>query len=203
MKRRFSGAPRGRRAGVPPPSPAPLPADARALLPALRVWIIGLALRRRVRAQDAEDVAQDAIVRALRGPFTRDPSRSLSHSLRCWIIGIVAHVAVELHRRERTRPGVHPFCDAQNAPEGRSMFAADLEALAEARSTLRALERSTSPARWRVLVAFGEGMTGAEIAAAERAKLSTTYVRIHAGRRDLAAALARERARARRAGSKP
>jgi len=199
MKRRsYSGAPRPRTPGVRPTSRTPLPADARALLPALRAWIIGLALRRRVRPHDADDVAHDAIVRALRGPFTPDPSRSLSHSLRCWLIGIVAHVAAELHRREQARPGVHPFCDALDSPEAEHLVAPDLAAAVMAQSTLRELARSTSPARWRAILLHAEGAPGVEIAEGEGAKPTTIYNRIREGRAELAAALAREDARVRR-----
>lgn len=199
MKRRsFSGAPRPRTPGIRPTSRTPLPADARALLPALRAWIIGLALYRRVRPHDAEDVAHDAIVRALRGPFVHEPGRTLSHALRCWLIGIVAHVAVELHRRERARPGVHPFCDALNSPEAEHLVAPDVAAAVMARSTLRELARSTSPARWRAILLHAEGAPGGEIAEGERAKLATIYNRIREGRSELAAALARENARVRR-----
>lgn len=178
-----------------PPSPAPLPADVRALLPALHTWIVGLALRRGVRTQDAADVAQDVIVRVLRG-LTRDPERPL-YSLRGWIIGITARVVSELCAREYAPPRVHP----QRAAE--RLATADLAASIEARSSLRALESSTSPARWRALLASAESMTGDEIAAAEGAPRGTIYTRIRAGRRDLAAALARESARARGARSKP
>ena len=171
-----------------PPSPAPLPADVRALLPALHTWIVGLALRRGVRTQDAADVAQEVLVRVLRR-LTRDPERPFVYSFRAWIIGITARVVSELCAREYAPPRVHPQLAAE------CLVTADLADSIEARSTLHALESSTSPARWRALLASAESMTGDEIAAEEGAPRGTIYTRIRAGRRDIAAALARERAR--------
>lgn len=71
----------------------------------------------------------------------------------------------------------------------------DAEAPHLARNLLADLRRSTTPERWRVLVMHAEGMTHEEIAAVEHAPPATVHTRLRLARRDIQAAIVRERAR--------
>lgn len=70
------------------------------------------------------------------------------------------------------------------------------EAAVAARELLRLLEASTTPERWRTVVALAGGASAAELEELEGTPAGTTHSRVRLARRDMAAALAREAARA-------
>lgn len=68
------------------------------------------------------------------------------------------------------------------------------ESLVIARGLLRYLRESTTPERWRAIMANAKGISAPDIAKRERVPLDTVYTRIRLGREDIRAALARDTA---------
>ncbi len=114
--------------------------------------LYGVALRLISDAADAEEVAQDAFVRAYRALATYEPDRVRSLRLRPWLAAIVVNLARNRRRRaaDRQRPlsldlaadGVHPRAPASEVPEAAALRRSERERWADALACL--------PDRYRV-----------------------------------------------------
>jgi RNA polymerase sigma-70 factor (ECF subfamily) len=142
------------------------------------------AMRAGAGAADADEIAQDVMVAVWRHAASFDPARAAAST---WIFAIARNRRIDLVRRAR-RPGPDPedpLFRPDPAPDGFvALDAAEREArLREALHGLAAEQR-------RVLtLAFFEGLSHGEIAAAERLPLGTVKSRIRLAFRHLHAIL--------------
>lgn len=90
--------------------------------------LFSIALRLTGDAHDAEEVAQDAFVRAYRALASWDAERVRSVRLRAWLATIVVNLVRNAERRKRSRPvggptpvGLDPATDPMHAPEARAV----------------------------------------------------------------------------------
>ncbi len=114
--------------------------------------LYGVALRLTADAADAEEVAQDAFVRAYRALATYEPERVRALRLRPWLAAIVVNLAHNRRRRaaDRQRPlpldlsvdGRHPHAPAADLPEAVAIRRSDRDRWAAALGCL--------PDRYRV-----------------------------------------------------
>lgn len=139
--------------------------------------VIGVA-RAVVRdRQLAEDVAQEAFIRAWRRAEAYDASRG---AVRPWLLTIARNAAIDAVRARRARPQapLDPWLAAlvaDDAPEV-SVVARD-----ELDQTIAALHRLPGPQRRAVIDAVYLGMTAAEVATDEHIPLGTAKTRIRSG----------------------
>jgi RNA polymerase sigma-70 factor, ECF subfamily len=158
--------------------------------------LYAFALRLTASPQDAEEVAQDAFLRAYRALTGYPPDRIGALALRPWLYQITLNI-VRNRRRARgpalvpfERPGeappVEPAGDPGDGPEARLLRA---ERRAELARHLAAL-----PLRYRaaILLRHVEGLSYAEVAAALDQPVGTAKANVHRGVRLLRAALAAE-----------
>ncbi len=112
-----------------------------------------IALRVLGDPHDAEEVAQDALVRAYRAMAGYDAARIQSLRLRPWLASIVVNLCRNRSRRGRaattpldglTGAGIEPAAPSRDGPAAMAMAADDRERLAAALATL--------PERYRVPV---------------------------------------------------
>ncbi len=150
------------------PEPAELEARMAAEAPALRDWL------RRACGPEGDDVAQEALLRALRSRASFDPGRELGP----WLRTIALHVLADL-RRERAR--LETELDASTLP---ARDAADR--LAEGEQLERALARLAPLERDIVLRFHGRGDSVREIARALHMPEGTVKSHLHRSRRKLA-----------------
>lgn len=169
--------------------------------------LYAFALRLGASREDAEEIAQDTLVRAYRALAGYDAARRRELRPRAWLFAIALNVQRNRVRGKRL-PTVpldssgddgddgaprtaarEPVADAREAPE----------ALAEAGETRRELAAAllTLPARLReaVVLRHVQGLSYAEAADALRVPVGTVKAQVHRGTRLLREALdARERA---------
>lgn len=144
---------------------------------------------------DAEDVVQDALLRALRGY-----DRFGGDNLKAWLLTIVRNTAIS-HLRERRRRGnvvaLHDAIeDARGQPQGWRQFATD-EASAEdkmisadtARTVAAALAALSPAHRDVVVLREMEGLDYREIAMVTGLPIGTVMSRLARGREELRRAL--------------
>lgn len=138
--------------------------------------------RMRVPASARPDIAQEVVIAALdavrRGTLDWLHPPAVRGFLR-----IVARRATSAWKR------ANPLRQELRGDEG---ALPSPEAWLVAKSMLRFLRASTTPERWRAVMAYAKGITVAEIAARERVPVATIYTRIRLARLDFAAALARD-----------
>jgi RNA polymerase sigma-70 factor (ECF subfamily) len=151
--------------------------------------LYGVALRLLGNPHDAEDVAQEALVRA-HGALHRYPaSRVRSLHLRAWLVQITLNAG---RSRLRARRPVHPLDEDAPVADG----ALGPEAVAEEAEGNRrvAVLLGALPDRYRVPVALRhvEGLSYDEIAEALDMPVGTVKANVHRGLRSLREALDRE-----------
>lgn len=150
-------------------------------------------VRAGVTPADAEDLLQAAVVAAWRGfcvggdLVLPDDDREAGKAMR----GFLAMAAF------RTRGEKTMATRALILVDPPEQIAPSCEDAYIARATLRRLEATTTPERWRVLVGDADGAEGPELAAEEQIPVNTVYCRLRLAREDVALAMARERARVR------
>lgn len=139
-------------------------------LPGLRALARTLAKRR----EDAEDLLQDSVERALRYLRSYDPAKPLGH----WLRGIVYRAWIDQRERMRREPAPR---DVEVVHRGRGCAAA------EAREELEYLLAGLSPGEREALLRFHrDGESIEEIAGALRAPAGTIKSILHRARRKLA-----------------
>lgn len=178
------------------PRPAPGKAAAGASSPdaASRQWADRLqafrprlvrALRRRLgNHADAEDVAQDALLRAYEQRRRYDPARPLA----AWLYTIAFRLATDHQRRSARRPATVPadaHAAALAAPDaGPAQRAARHES---AERLWRQAEDLLPPEQWTLLwLVYTEGLTPKQAAHAQGLKPGHARVLLHRARRTLA-----------------
>lgn len=161
--------------------------DTRAALAALLPWAHRYLARHGASKDEADDIAQEAVLAALESLHSFDPHLG---SIRAWFFGVLKHRWINYQRR------VLMCREVPLSEEHESLVRPSHEDEFLARDTLRFLSRSTPSERWRVLLARATGATGHEAAAQEGICDGTSYDRVRRGRLDLAAAITREDAAA-------
>lgn len=147
-------------------------------------WLMG-------NSADAEDVVQDAYVRALAGA-----SQFRGGNERAWLLSIVRNGCYSSHRRQRVREAtdfdetVHGEDTATPSPEQRTI---DRET---SRRVRRAIEGLTPEFQEVIVLREFEGLSYKEIADVVAAPVGTVMSRLSRARAQLAAALAEEKAQA-------
>lgn len=152
--------------------------------------VYGLALTLLHDRALADDVAQEAMVRAWRHASAFDPRRG---SVTTWLLAITRNLAIDAIRAARVRP-VGPGDDvvlAALAPTGDVVADASVSA-DELRRVARALGAVPEDQRRALLLARLRGMTAADIAAHEGIPLGTAKTRIRSGLLRLRAQLEEE-----------
>jgi RNA polymerase sigma-70 factor (ECF subfamily) len=152
----------------------------------------GLALRWTRRPADAEDIAQEAFLRAYRGLGRYDPERRAALRCRGWLARIVMNLVRNAARDGGPRPTtLDASLDDPDVPEDRP------EAMALARETRDEWRRRLDalPPRHRLAVELRhvEGLSYPELAAALERPIGTVKSDVHRGVRALREALERER----------
>ncbi len=126
----------------------------------------------------AEEVAQDAFVRAWHNAASFDPRRG---SVTTWLLAITRNVAIDRLRREAVRPAdpadpaTMSIADPADGPEGAALVQSDVRRVTAA---LRALPEAQ---RRCVLLATVGGCTALEISETEHIPLGTAKTRIRDG----------------------
>jgi RNA polymerase sigma-70 factor (ECF subfamily) len=143
----------------------------------------------------AEDLAQEAFLRAWRALASFDPERRFAS----WLLRIAHNAAIDALRRRRTMPLVSLVMEDDGEEEGRERELPDLaapnpEERAAGRDLARALERALSSLREEyraaLLLRFGQQLSYEEIAEVLSLPLGTVKTFLHRGRAALARALA-------------
>lgn len=126
-----------------------------------------------VGAADAEDVAQEAFVRAWRHAASFDPRRALAST---WLLTITRNVAIDTLRVRRDLP-VEPEAVAEMAVASADTTErhADSERIV---SALRSIPRDQAVA---VVLAVHFGLTAQEISERQKVPLGTAKTRIRTG----------------------
>jgi len=156
------------------------PAVSAAFLRRFQGAVFGLAVSITRDARAAEDVAQEAFLRAWRAADTYDPRRA---SVLTWLLTITRNVAIDAVRARRTTPTDDQVLDQLLRDTLRAT--PDVEETAthrvEHERALRRL-RQVSPEQARaVVLAVLGGCTAAEVARLEGVPLGTAKTRIRAG----------------------
>jgi RNA polymerase sigma factor (sigma-70 family) len=143
----------------------------------------GLAMQLVSDRAVAEDVAQEALLRAWRHAGSFDARRG---SVTTWVLSIVRHLAIDTLRMRRTEP-VDP---RRLEPLITTLSTADAPAVAaehdeEARRLRRALAGLPAEQRRAVVLAAYGGLSASEVANAEQIPLGTAKTRIRTGLRRL------------------
>jgi len=175
-----------------------LATDVEAAFPALvsahqdRLYTI--ALRLLGDRRDAEEVAQDALVRAFRAMLGYPRERVAALQLRPWLASIAVNLARNRRRRhdDRQPPGsLEPLLEAGFDPPSNSRFAP--ATAADRRETQRelaaALLRLTPAVRAAIVLRHVDGLSVAEAADALGRPEGTVKAQVHRGLRELRAVL--------------
>jgi RNA polymerase sigma-70 factor (ECF subfamily) len=140
--------------------------------------VYGLALTIVGDSGTAEDVAQEAFVRAWRRAATYDARRG---RVLTWLLAIARNVAIDVVRPRRAQPleaeALLSRLDAAQAREGAGADAA----LADRADLRAALRRLPEEQRRALVFASFFGRTAGEIAELENVPLGTAKTRIRAG----------------------
>ncbi len=158
------------------------------------------ALRLMGRAEDAEEVAQDAFVRAYRALATYPAERIRTLALRPWLYRITLNVARNRFRRKKLRTVSidHPVsassdemweppADREEGPDRAYERSRERRDIAELMAALP--ERYRAPLQLR----YVEGLRLEEVASVLRQPLGTTKSNVHRGINALREALSRSR----------
>lgn len=148
-----------------------------------------LALRQLRQREDAEDLAQEAFLRAYRALAQYDPTRPFG----AWLYAITARLCIDAHRRRRVRPVSLTRPEEGTAAEEREWEIPDKtegpEAQAERRDEAIRLsvlvDRLPPDYRLAILLRHSQDLSYEEIAAATGVPLGTVKARIHRARNQL------------------
>lgn len=145
--------------------------------------IYGVALRLTGKPADAEDLAQDTLVRAYRALATWDADRILDLAVRPWLASIVVNLARNRARARSSRPATvslvdelaHPRIALSETPHGRL----DQRELARA----WAARLLVLPERYRapLVLRHVDGLSYEEIAEALERPTGTVKAQVHRG----------------------
>ena len=130
-------------------------------------------LRSGATAQQAEDLAQEAMLMVWRKAAQFDPARA---SAATWIFTIARNLRIDLIRRER-HPGFDP-ADPQLAPPDIALADADVEAVQDARTVQAALRDLPSDQAAVIALFFFSDKPHSEIAAELNIPLGTVKSRL-------------------------
>jgi RNA polymerase sigma-70 factor (ECF subfamily) len=148
----------------------------------------GLALQLIGDPAAAEDVAQEALVRAWRHAGSFDARRG---TVATWVLAIVRHLAIDTLRMRRSDPvdptRLEPLVSERRMAEGPEREAEHGDEAGRLRGALGTLP--VDQRRAVVLAAYG-GLSASEVAASEGIPLGTAKTRIRAGLRRLRTAYA-------------
>ncbi|MFN8593301.1 MAG: sigma-70 family RNA polymerase sigma factor [Thermomicrobiales bacterium] len=142
----------------------------------------GLAYRILSDAGAAEEAVQDAFLRIWRRASTFDPARG---GARSWLLTIVHHCAIDLHRRRAGAPpivaGLDEIIDRQATPDawGEVTERLDQERVRAAVTTLPVEQRRA------IEMAYFDGLSHREIAERDGLPLGTVKGRVRLGLRRL------------------
>jgi len=176
--------------------PAALAADRDAAFPhVVRALIDGVysgALRMTGSRADAEDVAQEAFLRAYRALGGYSPERIRELRLREWVWAIAANLCRNRERSRRRRPqealpSQAALADPAPGPEDRALAAAGGEALAAHLARLPWAQRAA------VVLRHVTGLSYAEVAVALGRPIGTVKADVHRGLQRLRSLLEEER----------
>ncbi len=176
--------------------PAALAADRDAAFPHLvRALIDGIysgALRLTGSRADAEDIAQEAFLRAYRALGTYPAERIRELQVREWVWGIAANLCRNRARSRQRHPVVAlpadaPVSDPALGPEALALASTGDEVLARHLARLPWAQRSA------VVLRHVTGLPYAEVAAALGRPVGTVKADVHRGLQQLRAALEEER----------
>lgn len=137
----------------------------------------GLAVTLLHDPAQAEDVAQEALVRAWRHAGAFDPRRG---SVTTWLLAITRNLAIDAIRASRSRPMAEEILDLTLEPTGDLPADASVSA-DELRRVSRALANVPEEQRRALLLARLRGLTAAELAELEGIPLGTAKTRIRTG----------------------
>ncbi len=153
--------------------------------------VYGIALRSTKRPADAEDLAQEAFIRAFRAMRGYPPQRIQELRLRGWLAAIVGNLG-----RNRARRANPASADLEMVAETRADDAPGPERLAERRESTAAWRTRLDalPARYRRAVELRHvsGLSYPELAAALERPVGTVKSDVHRGVRLLREALMSE-----------
>jgi RNA polymerase sigma-70 factor (ECF subfamily) len=135
----------------------------------------------------AEDLAQDAFVKAFRNLHTFDPARRLSS----WLLRIAHNTAIDALRRQRLRtvPIDTAAADDQPLDPAAPELPDPLERRALADALQSAMHRLSPDQRTAVSLRYDEGLSFAEIGHVLGMPEPTARSHVHRARKTLAAAL--------------
>ena len=168
--------------------PAALAADRDAAFPHLvRALIDGVysgALRLTGSRADAEDVAQEAFLRAYRALGTYEAARIRELRLREWVWAIAANLCRNRARSARRHPeealpAEAPVPDTAPGPEAEAVAAVENQVLAEQLARLPWAQRSA------VVLRHVTGLSYSEVAAALARPVGTVKADVHRGLQQL------------------
>jgi RNA polymerase sigma factor (sigma-70 family) len=146
----------------------------------------GLALQLVGDRAVAEDIAQEALLRAWRHAASFDSRRG---SVATWVLSIVRHLAIDTLRMRRSEPidpsRIEPLITMVGSPDPSAVAAEQDD---DARRLRRALADLPVEQRRAVVMAAYGGLSASEVAAAERIPLGTAKTRIRSGLRRLRSA---------------
>ena len=153
-----------------------------------------IALRLLGDRRDAEEVAQDALVRAYRAMTGYEPDRVAALRLRPWLASIVVNLARNRRRRldERRPPGsLEPLLDAgfDLPADGRGSPAHVADRRETQRELAVALDGLTPAVRAAIVLRHVDGLSVAETAEALGRPEGTVKAQVFRGLRELRVAL--------------
>lgn len=156
--------------------------------------LYAIALRLLGDRRDAEEVAQDALVRAFRAMHDYPRERVAALRLRPWLASIAVNLARNRRRRldDRQPPGsLEPMLDAGFEPPADSRSAPAMTA--DRRETQRELAdlllRLTPAVRSAIVLRHVDGLSVGEVAEALGRPEGTVKAQVHRGLRELRALL--------------
>lgn len=145
--------------------------------------VLAVALRIAGTREEAEEILQDAFVRAWQEADAFDPARA---GFRAWICTIARNRALDHVRRRATADRLRGAVEAPDAPKAPDAEAGE----AQQRERVRAaLAKLPAPQREAIELAWWGGLTHVEIAERLRTPLGTVKTRILDGMRKLRALL--------------
>ncbi len=143
--------------------------------------LYGFALRLTANSEDAEEIAQDAFVRAYKALKSYEPERIRALALRAWLYRIALNVARNRLRRKRCAPiSLNESSAAQQTPDDPSGRPDSRFERTERRADLATLVAAL-PGRYRtpLILRYVEGLKLEDVAAVLQQPLGTTKSNLH------------------------